>query len=63
MYDFKGQSSIGLEVEYFNKLLTENGIEDGFLNPIDFLRITDVEWFPDKKLLQFTCDIYTNIIN
>lgn len=57
MHNIIGGLQVGVEFEFLNRVLTERGILEQSLDLTQEIKITDVTYYPEKKLLIFDCDI------
>lgn len=63
MYDAIGDCQVGMDMEYLDHILTERGRLEESLTLNQFVRVTDLTYYPDKKFLIFDCDIYEHLLN
>lgn len=63
MYNIVGNCQVGIEFEFLDSTLTDRGQIEDSISLNQFLRIKDLTYYPDKKLLIFDCDVYEHLLN
>ena len=63
MYNIVGNCQVGVEFEFLESILTDRGILEDSISMNQFLRIKELTYFEDKKLLVFDCDVYEHLVN
>lgn len=63
MYDNVGVCQVGIEFEFLDSVLTDRGIIEESIGINQFLRIKDVTYLSEKKLIIFDCDVFEHLLN
>jgi hypothetical protein len=63
MYDAVGAYQVGVDFEFLESTLTDRGIMEQSLGINQFLKIKDVTYVPDRKVVIFDCDVFEHLLN
>lgn len=63
MYNTVGTCQVGIEFEFLDTILTDRGVIEDSIAINQFLRIKDLTYLADKKMIVFDCDVYEHLLN
>lgn len=63
MYNTVGSASIGVRLDYLDKIITDEAREEQSIGVTQFIKVKSLEYDPDQKFIVFECEVFEHLIN